>query len=864
MIFNRLWRSLRYRHFDADLREEIEFHRQMKAQAGDEMREMGNVTLAREEARAVWVAPWIDGLRQDLVYAARSLRRQPAFTIAALAALVLAIGLNTSLFTVFNALALRPWNVADPWRMVVIFDQRSNGALSGGFSLAEYRYWRDHATTLSGLLARRDDTIIIGEGDAAQRMNADFVSGNYFDVLGVPTILGRAFVADEDRLDAPQAVCVIGYGLWQRRYGGDPAVIGRTVRLNDATFTIVGVVTSDFAGTGANRESLWVPLAAMPLVYAGNDGGVDRNFATALLKQPSNCCSSVAGRLAPGVTRAQAQRELDQLSATFRRENNEQPSHPVVAATRLLAQTKGNQAMLMFALLAIGTTLVLLLACANVGNLFIARALARQREIAVRLSLGASRARVIRQLLTESLLLAAIAGAIGMAVAFVLPNFLVQSAFASDNAPQIAPDWLLVVFTCGLCAIACLLFGLAPAIKGTRDGVAPLFTSATGSTQAVGGGWSLRSVLLATQLAISLILLVTASLLARGVQSAASQDPGFTIDGISVATLELPARGFDRARGTAFVSNLAVALRARPDLGSVAFTALEPLARGRILTSLGLPGEGENKARTVQVHRISPEYFDVLGIPFLAGRGFADTDAKQPVAILNQTLARQLFGNENPIGRTILLPTATEVIGVVRDAATSGLDRHDGMFYRPLEDTFPPRLLIKARNSAEVGAALQAVVHNVDPLVSIKMESLRVNFDRWLTASRVGAQIAGAVALLALILAAVGVFGVFAFVVQARTPEIGLRMAIGARPSQVIAFVLRSTAWTTLGGIGAGLIGAFAAARLLQGALFGVSPFDPLAYAVAASLLAVAAGIATYIPARRATRIDPITALRCD
>jgi ABC-type antimicrobial peptide transport system permease subunit len=348
------------------------------------------------------------------------------------------------------------------------------------------------------------------------------------------------------------------------------------------------------------------------------------------------------------------------------------------------------------------------------------------------------------------------------------------------------------------------------------------------------------------------------------VQSAAAQDPGFTIDGVSVARLELPARGFDRARVTAFVGNLVTALQARPDLGIAALTDFEPLAPARIITSIKRPGDGANRSQSVEMHRVSPEYFEVLGIPLIAGRGFAASDAGRDVAIINQTLARQLFDGENPIGRTVLLSTPTEVIGVVRDAATSGVARIDPTFYRPLDATFPPRILLKPRNPAEITTAMQALVHGVDPRVDIKIEPLRASFDRWLMSSRVGAQIAGAVALLALLLAALGVFGVFAFVIQARTPEIGLRMAIGARPAQIIAFVLGSTAWATLGGIAVGLLGAFAGARLLEGQLFGVSPFDPLAYILAASTLALAAGIATYVPARRATRIDPIAALRCD
>lgn len=863
MTITSLWRRLRarlrYRRFDADLHEELAFHRQMLKDQARDPREMGNVTLAREEARAIWIAPWIDSVRQDLLYAARSLRRQPAFTGAALAALVLAIGLNTSLFTVFNALVLRPWAVADASRMVVIFDRRPNGALSGGFSLAEYRYWRDQTRTLSGLIAKREQEIVIGDDPAAERVSSAFVSGNYFDVLGVTTTLGRAFVADDDRLGAPGAVCVIGYGLWQRRFGGDPGIVGRTLRLNQATFTIVGVIASDFTGTGADRESLWVPLAAMPLVLDDND---HRTFARRLLNEPSDCCSAIAGRLAPGATRDQAGLELDRLSAEFRRAVNQDVTHPIVRPTRLLTQTKGSGPMMIFALMFTGTTLVLLLACANVGNLFIARGLARQREIAVRLSLGASRARVIRQLLTEGLLLAVIAGTIGIAIAFIVPQLLVQAAFSRDAVPPLPPDSALLVFTCALCVLACLLCSLAPALRSTRSGTMPLSGSASGATPAIGSGLSLRGLLLATQLAISLILLVGATLLARGVQQAANQDPGFAVDGIAVASLELPIRGYDKPRTAALVRTLDTALRARPDLGPAALTASEPLARGRSMSGVRLPGEAENRSRSVQEHRVSPAYFDVLGIPLVAGRGFTADDAGRDVALVNQTLARTLWPGENPIGRTILAgPGGTEIIGVVRDAHTSGLDRLDPMLYRPLTDAVP-HILLKPRHAAETPTALQALVDDIDPRVRVTVEPLRVAFDRWLSASRVGAQMAGAVALLALVLAALGVFGVFAFAVQARTPEIGLRMAVGARPAQVVGFVLRSTARTTLGGLAAGLIGAFAGARLLEGQLYGVSPFDPLAYLAAAAMLATAAAIATCVPALRATRIDPVTALR--
>jgi predicted permease len=853
----RFWRRLRtrirYRRFAADLQEELTFHQEMLKASARDPREMGNVTRAREEARAIWIAPWIDSVRQDLVYAARSLRRQPAFTAAALAALVLAIGLNTSLFAIYNAVAVRPWSVADPWRMVKIFNQRPNGRLAG-FSLVEYRDIRDHTRLFTGLIAKREDELAVGDGDAATRARMGFVSGNYFDVLGVPTLLGRAFLADEDRIGAPQAVCVIGYGLWQGRFAGDPGVVGRTLRVNETRFTIVGVAASDFTGTGTDRESLWIPLAAMPLVLA-DDGGV----AHALLERPTSCCASLAGRLAPGVTREQARLELDQLSGDFRRSVAQEVGHPVVRGTELLAQNKGNQAAIVFTLMFGCTILVLLLACANVGNLFIARALARQKEIAVRLSLGASRARVIRQLLTESSLLAAIAGVIGVGIAFVLPDVLARAAFPGDFVPSMSPDWTLLAFAGGLCALTCLLFGLAPAIRGTRVGAMALGDGGTNVTHAIGAGFSLRGLLLGTQLAISLILLVGATLLARGAQHAGAQDMGFAIDDVTVASLELPARGFDKSRTAALVSDLATALRARQDLSPAALTLYEPLASSRSFVGVRLPGEAENQTRSVQEHRVSPEYFDVLGIPLIAGRALTQDDVHRNVALANQAMARELWPNANPVGQT--LSTGTEIIGIVRDAHTSGLDRVDPMMYKPLAADILPRILLR-QPPGTAASALRTLVRDLDPRVGVKVEPLRVSFERWLATARVGAAVAGGVALLALGLAAIGVFGVFAFLVQARTPEIGLRMAIGAQPRQVVGFVLGSTAWATLGGVGVGLLGSIATSRVLQGQLYGINPFDPLAYALAAATLATAAGVATCVPALRATRIDPVTALR--
>jgi macrolide transport system ATP-binding/permease protein len=875
-FWRRLRARLRYRRFDADLNEELAFHQAMKRDAlardsegldpadlaSRTAREMGNVTLAREASRAVWIAPWIDSVRQDLAYAARSLRRQPSFTIAALTALVLALGLNTSMFTVFNAVGIRPWPVADPGRVVVVFDQRPNGRISSGFSFAEIRYFRDHARTFSGLVTFRDNyQAQIGDDDATStRAGMALISGNLFDVMGIPAIVGRTFRQDEDLYTAPQTVAMLGHAFWQDHYGADPGVIGRTLRVNGVTFTIVGVVASGYNSVQlTNRPvAVWLPMAAMPLV--SNDPAAAR----AELASATNCCSPLAGRLAAGATREQARLELDLLSRDFRTAFRQDVSHPVIRGTQLMAMQRDNSFTIVFALMFAATMLVLLLACANVGNLFIARAVARQREIAIRLSLGASRIRVIRQLLTESLLLSAVAGAIGIALASVVPGVILRSALGANGfvAAMATPDWRLIVFTAAICVSSCLLFGLAPAIRGTRISASSL----TGG-RATAPGFSLRGVLLAVQITISLILLVGATLLARSVRHLSTLDPGFTIDTVTVASIQMPAFGYDKPRLAAFTRDLAAALHDRPDLQPAALTALTPLGNGRAFTGIRLPGESDKQSRTTETYRVSPEYFDVLDIPLIGGRGFVPQDDGRDVAIINQTMARELWPNENPIGKKFLAKNPIEVIGIARDAHTGDLSRVDAMFYMPLAADFVPRVIIKQRPATagvDIASALRTVVQRLDPRAEVTTEPLRVSYDRWLNTTRFGVRLASGIAVLALVLAAIGVFGVFAYLVQERTREIGLRMAIGAQPHQVVAFVFRSTAWATLGGLVVGVIGSFASSRLLAGQLYGISPFDPIAYGLAGAILSLAAGIATYIPAKRATRIDPITALRCD
>jgi predicted permease len=872
-LLRRLRARIRYRRFDADLMEEIEFHRAMKQREWERAgltptearlmshRDMGNVTLARERSRGVWIASWLDGLWQDVRYAFRSLRAQSGFTIAACMALVLGLGVNTSLFTAFNAVALRPWSVADPGRVVTAHYVHSSGSGRGtsGFGIAEYRYLRDHARTFSGLIAWRRSGARLGHEEIDRQTPFSFVSGNYFDVLGIRMLYGRGFVPDEDRAGNPQAVAVISHRFWERHFANDAAIIGRTFRVDDVPLMIVGVAPPAFEGTDPpNTQSFWLPLASVQLLSA------DPAQALSLLTNPNHCCSRLAGRLAPDVTRDQARAELEVLSGQFRtqwKDHTLRTDPLVLSGTALLAQPGVKAEMgLILALMFTAVMLVLLLASANVGNLLLARALGRQREFAIRLALGASRRRVVRQLLTEGFMLSCCAGTIAVLVAYELPALVVRAAIDDEVSSGIAPDARVLVFTLGIAALACLLFALAPALKVTQAAMETLVAR----REVTRTGRRLRSALLATQLALSVILLASAGLLVRGVQRAQTRDPGFQVDGVFVVSLAFPGQAYDQARGRAFVSELYTALKADDRFGSVAMTNTIPLGNARNMTSFRLPGEDEKQSRMIQIESVSPEYFTILSIPIIAGRHLDATDRAGGAIAINEAMARRYWPDASPIGQTIVFgDRRREIVGVVRNAYTTGLDTIEPVYYEVTAGGPSTRLLIESQRS-DPTAHVQTVVSALDSRVAVQARPLATYRDRSLEASRVVALTVGALGLLALVLASVGVFGVFNYVVNERTREIGIRMAIGARAPQVIRLVLGSTAWATLGGLAGGFLASFVVSRFLSRQLYGVSRLDPTAYAMVATVLTVAAALATWLPAKRATRVDPATALRVE
>ena len=851
---NRLLRRLTYLfrrgRLEAELREEMEFHRSM---TGD--RAFGNATLAREDARAMWIAPWVESVWQDVSYATRVFWREPGFALLAIGALTAGIGLNSSLFTVYTALAMKPWDVRDPDRVVRLvndstFDLRKRaGGQPSGFSQAELEYFTVHAKTISGAVTiGRSVTVRAGDADIA----ASWVSGGYFTLLGVDMAAGRGFGRDEDRIDTPSAVAVLSHGFWLRQFGGDPGIIGRQIRLDDVPFTVVGVAGAAFLGTVTDRVDVWLPVASAGLLRP-EDRWV-RNVA----QQPGNCCTPAAARLAPGVTTQQAAAELTVLSRQFRGARPNDTGGIRLRGTQVFADPKGDGTQV-FVPLFTGLLIVLLLACANVGNLLLARSAARRREIAVRLSLGASRVRVIRQLMTESLVLAGAAGVAGVLVAAWLPSRIVALLAGGPIALRFQPNAGVLAFTLIVASVSAVMFGLAPAFHGTRQGAIAAIKE---GSAVPGARFSLRTLLLSIQVAAVVVLLVASGLMARSAARAADRAlPGAARD-LSVVSISPPVRGYDAARTRALSLQIEQALADAETAGAVALTSTPPLANGNIKGGFRLPGSSEDQNNAA--FEVTPAYFALMDMPIVDGRRLQADDSGRPVIVINEMMARQFWPGRRAVGQRILasgwnMPGELEIVGVVRDAYMTGISEIEPTIFQPLTHRGLPNALAANRASAD---AIAAAAARVDPRLRVRIYPLTDTLDSKVRGARAGAAIAGLLGTIALAFACVGMFGVFAYWVRQRTQEIGVRMALGAQSSDVIRLVLGTTGRAVGIGIGVGLVASVAASRLLRAYLFGLTGIDPVTYAVVAAILVAASLVAAFLPARRATRIDPLVALR--
>jgi predicted permease len=804
-----------------------------------------------------FMAPvWVDSVYQDVRYAFRNLRRQPGFALIALSILTIGIGLNTAVFTLFREAVLQPWSgIADPSRVVRVHVSDPGFGGLVGLSHPEYRYLSEHARSVTGLVAWRNETVRFGDSrDSNTRIT--LTTANFFHLLTGPLERGRGFLPEEDAPGAPLPVAVLSADLWRRKLGGDPDVIGRTVRLDDVPFRVVGIAPRTLAGSEGSTTSVWVPLGAITLLRptGPHTRGID---------DAANCCSNVAGRLAHGVTRDQAASELGLLSARFRR-SVEAKDHPVIVSeTSMMPERERMTVMMSGAVVFVALLLVLLLACANIGNLLLARAAARAREIGVRLSLGASRRRVVRQLLTESAVLAFAAGAAGLFFAIQTVPILRAITGSADGAAVegAGVDWLVLLCTFGTAGLACLAFGLAPALHVTRPDVTMALRAGDALTAA---RQPLRNLLLGMQVTVSVIFLACAGLLVRGVQKAYTIDLGFSLNDVMVAEIDLPANAYDDARKGVFLNQVAAQLRT-PNGPPIGLASWEPLGGSRGSAPVRHPGQTADEAKQVRSMNVSPGYFDVLRIPIVAGRNFAADQTEPRFVVVNQRFAALLWPGQDPIGKRFLSrykdPVEREVIGVAKDVFTERVGVVEPMFYAIFGGALEPKMLMRTTDTAAL-ARISGVVAALDSRARVRLIPLASNFADEIAMSRRTAVMAGAFGSLALTLVSVGMFGIFAYLVRQRTREIGIRMALGAQPGDVVRLVLAGNARPVVIGVLLGVAGAAGSARLLQSLLFGVSPFDPLAHASVASLLALAGFAASYVPVRRAVRVDPVDALR--
>jgi predicted permease len=810
------------------------------------------------------------GLVRDLLFSLRALRRNPGFALTAMLSLAVGIGAVTAIFTLVNSLLLRPLpGVTAPARLVNVFrNEAGEKHHLGGFPLLDYRDYRDASRTLAGLAVYTDRALSLTRHGDSQLVAAQIVSGNYFDVLGARPMRGRFFLPEEDRTRGSHRVVVISQTLWQRRFGGDPALIGGQLILNGIPFTVIGVAGGGFGGTFFGFVyDLWLPTAMAPAVLQRSD-----------LEDRRTVWLEAVGRLRPGVSPARAQAEMNTIAGRLAHEYPEDRRHEIALApvTGYDRELQGGVVSFLAVLLAV-SLFVLLIACVNVASMQLARATARGKEIAIRLAIGMARARLTRQLLTESVLLAVLGGAGGVLLAGwgldLLRGF--QPPFGIALVLDFSLDGRVLGFALLLSLLCGVAFGLVPARQAAHADLVPaLKDTASGGSRR---GARIRSAFVVAQVAVSLLLLVTAGLFLRALQHAGALDPGFDPGHVETVTLDPSVLGLDKPRSQQLFLRLGERVAGLPGVQAVTLADATPLGLGNLFGSSRTeikvagrqPPPGKD-AFEVEDSVIGTRYFETLRIPLLAGRDFGEGDraGAHLVAIVNATMARHFWPGEDPIGKRFARDNqAVEVVGLARDSKTSRVteEPHDYL-YLPFLQVPGTRMTLFARAAGDpttLAPALRREVRQLaENLPSLSLGTMQESIAVSRLPQRIAATVASLLGLTGLLLAAIGIYGVVSYSVSLRHREIGIRMALGARQASVLRLVVRQGLQLALIGVAIGTGGALVLSRLLAGLLFGVSPSDPLTFASIAALLAATAMAASFVPARRAARIDPMRAFR--
>jgi len=822
----------------------------------------------------------MSNLLRDLRHGARLVTKSPGFTIAAVLSLALGIGANTTIFTLINAVLLHPLPVDDPAELVSVWttDERNQAGALGFLQVSpmNYKDLRDKNDVFSGLAAHTGLPLnITGGTGEPQQVFGEIVTGNYFNVIGARPLVGRTFVPDEDRTPGAKLVAVLGYGEWQTRFGGDASIVGRTISLNGQQFTVVGVMPKGFKGTNAiGAPALWVPY----MTYQQTVNGFFLELITP--DQRRGLVFNVTGRLKPGVTVKQAEANLKTIAKQLEQEYPNENKGRNVTLVPLAQATinpgfRGNLVAAGGLLMTI-VALVLLIACANVANLLLARAQSRQREIALRLSLGASRAQLIRQLLTEGTLLAMLGGVAGLVLAYWAQGLLwsFRPPFLQADAIDIQPDIRVLLFTLGVALATGVLFGLAPAVQASRPN---LVTELKENPSAPAGSrrpFSLRNVLVATQIALSLVALIGAGLFLRSLRNAQQIRPGFEMDHLAVMSLDLGAQGYTEERGKQFQQQVLEKAASVPGVQSATLSSTVPLFNGGFARTVFLEGQDTSDRRSgrlVQISVVSAHYLDTVGIPVMRGRALSDADQPNTpsVVVINETMAKRFWPNDDALGKRFKFfgqDNFQQVVGIAKDSKYNFIGEDPTPYiYQPMTQVYQPQvsLFIKAPSPQAVIGTVRGEVQQLNrnlPLTGVF--TLTEIVDQSLWAPRMGAWLLAVFAGLSLVLAVIGIYGVMAYAVSQRTRELGIRMALGASRADVVRLVVLDGLRLTIAGVAVGLAVSFAITRLIVGLLFDVSPTDIVTFSVVPAVLAVAALGASYLPALRATRIDPLIALR--
>jgi predicted permease len=817
---------------------------------------------------------FVEQVFMDLKVAARMLFRSPGFASVAILSLALGVGANITIFSLLDALLLKPLPGREPARLVTVYTSDFSGPRYGASSYPDYLDFRARGKSFEGIAAYNIKPLLFTSGGRSRRVLAQLVSANFFDVLGLGASQGRTILRGEEN-PGPPPVAVLSDALWRSRFAADPAVVGRSIALNGKPFTVVGVGPAGFTGLVRGiGVDVFVPLATDPVLTGDS------------LAQRGSRNLMLIGRLASGKSLEQARAELDVVAAqlhagypdlwTDRRGDPRVVSVLPEDASRILPMVRAPISAFLGVLFA-AVGLVLLIACSNLASLLLARASARRREIAVRLALGARRSRLVRQLLTESLLLSVIAGAAGVVLAVVALRLVLAfpPPLPFSLALDLQIDGRVLVFALLLSLASAVAFGLLPALGASRTDPMPAL-KAGGGEASRRRRVAVRDLLVVAQVAGSLVLLVGAGLCLRSLSHAQAIDPGFDPDRALVFSLDLAAQGYDPGRGAALYSALQERLDATPGVASASFATYLPLTLGgsrRFVRVVGYePGPGEDMA--IRSTFVGADYFETMRTPLVRGRGFTAQDAPgtRPVVVVNEAFVRRYWPGRDGLGEKLVLgwndgDVTLDVVGVARDGKYLSLGEPPTPFvFYPQRQLYRSQMAVVVRTRGEPAAlapSVQRVVHSLDPALAVyDVKTLAAHLGTALYPARAAATLLALTGVMALLLAAIGIYGILSYLVTLRTREIGVRMALGAHREDVVRLVVGRGLLLAGAGLAIGLAAAIAVTRFASFLLYGTSPLDPVTFSSVVALLVGVALVAAWTPARRAARVEPVVALR--